>query len=120
MKAVRRRTLFDDVVTALRRDRLIDEHQEIVSRWHHVERYGYPTPTLGRDTALGTIHAGLEPLRVYSRGRFGAWMYEVSNQDHSFMQGVELVDRLLGVGEEHTLPRPDHANSGAFLRPAVR
>jgi len=37
----------------------------------------------------------LESLGVYSRGRFGAWRYEVSNQDHSLMQGVEWVDRLL-------------------------
>ena len=58
----------------------------------------------------------LERDRVYSRGRFGAWKYEVSNQDHSFMQGVELVDRLLGLGEEHTLWRPHHANSGVFAR----
>lgn len=120
LKAVDRETVFDDVIAAMREDQLIGD-SEIVSRWHRAERYGYPTPTIGRDAALDLIHAGLEPLRVYSRGRFGAWKYEVSNQDHSFMQGVELVDRLLGTGEEYTLPQPDHANSGAFLRqPAAK
>jgi protoporphyrinogen oxidase len=114
-KPVNRETLFDDVIAAMHRDRLIG-HSTIVSRWHHFERYGYPTPSLGRKAALSVIHAGLEPLRVFSRGRFGAWTYEVSNQDHSFMQGVELADRLTGVGEEHTLPRPDYVNGGAFLR----
>ena len=35
---------------------------------------------------------------IYSRGRFGMWKYEVSNTDHTLMQGVELVNRLL-LGE---------------------
>jgi protoporphyrinogen oxidase len=116
MKPVQRETLFDDVIEAMRKDRLIDGNSQVVSRWYHAEKYGYPTPSLGRDAALQTIQRGLEAMRIFSRGRFGAWMYEVSNQDHSFMQGVELVDRLTGAGEEHTLPQPDYANSGVFLR----
>lgn len=114
-KVVDRETIFDDVIRAMRTDGLLRD-SEIVSRWHHFERYGYPTPTLGRDAALTAIHAALEPLQVFTRGRFGAWKYEVSNQDHSFMQGVELADRLTGTGEEHTLPNPERANSGVFLR----
>jgi hypothetical protein len=42
---------------------------------------------------------------VYSRGRFGAWQYEVGNMDHSVMQGVEVVNRvLLGEPEETWKP----------------
>src|SRR5207248_7442 len=37
----------------------------------------------------------LESHGIYSRGRFGMWKYEVSNTDHTLMQGVELVNRLL-------------------------
>jgi hypothetical protein len=44
-----------------------------------------------------------DTILVYSRGRFGAWKYEVGNMDHSFMQGVEVVDRLLNETEEYTL-----------------
>lgn len=109
-------TILEDVVRALREDGLIGGDAEILSRWHHREEFGYPTPSLGRDEILHAVQDELERMRIFSRGRFGAWKYEVSNQDHSFMQGVELADRLLGVGEEHTLNDPDRANSGVFLR----
>jgi hypothetical protein len=40
---------------------------------------------------------------VYSRGRFGAWKYEVGNMDHSFMQGVEVVERIFTGKTEITI-----------------
>ena len=108
--------VFDDVVRALREDRLIGPETEIVSRWYHAEKYGYPVPSTNRDAALDVVQSLLVERRIFSRGRFGAWKYEVSNQDHSFMQGVELVNAQTGLGEEPTITRPDYANSGAFLR----
>jgi protoporphyrinogen oxidase len=62
--------------------------------------HAYPIPSVDRNAALDTIHAYLEPLDIHSRGRFGAWKYEIGNQDHSLMQGVELVDRWLDGTEE--------------------
>lgn len=115
-KPVDHATVFDDVVRALREDGLIGAATEVVSRWHHREEFGYPTPSLHRDDALEAVLPELEKRRIYSRGRFGAWKYEVSNQDHSFMQGVEVVDRLFGNGDEPTINRPDYANSGVFLK----
>ncbi|MDQ3417936.1 MAG: FAD-dependent oxidoreductase [Acidobacteriota bacterium] len=99
---------------AMRRDGLIGEGSEVVSFWHFRREHGYPTPFLGRDQVLQRIRPHLEDRNICSRGRFGAWKYEVSNQDHSFMQGVEAIDRLLRLGEEPTLDRPNHVNSGAF------
>lgn len=102
------------VVDAMIADGLVPAGRPVVSLWHRREEHGYPTPFLGRDAVLARIRPELERRRVFSRGRFGAWTYEVSNQDHSFMQGVELADRLLGLGAEDTLDRPDHVNAGAF------
>lgn len=104
-------------LAAMRRDGLIGPRAEVVSFWHHREEHGYPTPFLGRDETVDPLLSALERHGVYSRGRFGAWKYEVSNQDHSFMQGVEAVNRLLGLGDEPTLHDPALVNGGAFLRP---
>ncbi|MFA5388600.1 MAG: NAD(P)-binding protein [Candidatus Omnitrophota bacterium] len=57
--------------------------------------YSYPVPTIGRDKALKRINLFLEDNSVYSRGRFGAWRYEIGNMDHSFMQGKEVIDKVL-------------------------
>lgn len=75
----------------------------VVSTWHRRLEHGYPTPWLGRDTVLAPIEQELRAAGVFSRGRFGAWKYEVSNQDHSFMQGVEAVDHILNGDREATI-----------------
>lgn len=75
---------------------------DVVSTWHCRLEHGYPTPWLGRDAVLDPIDTVLRGAGIFSRGRFGAWKYEVSNQDHSFMQGVEAVDHILTGSDEHT------------------
>jgi protoporphyrinogen oxidase len=62
--------------------------------------YAYPIPTLERDKALGVILPYLEEKGIFSRGRFGAWKYEVGNMDHSITQGVEVINKILGRGNE--------------------
>ncbi|WP_045212483.1 protoporphyrinogen/coproporphyrinogen oxidase [Desulfonatronovibrio magnus] len=64
--------------------------------------HSYPVPTLERDKALNVIQPWLESKDIYSRGRFGAWKYEVANMDHSVVQGMEVVDRLL-MGEDEKI-----------------
>jgi hypothetical protein len=68
-------------------------------------------PSLRRDRGLSGIQSALEARDVHSRGRFGAWKYEVSNQDHSFAQGVEAVDALMDGAVEETLRCPDVVNA---------
>lgn len=63
--------------------------------------YSYPVPTIDRNKALAIIQPYLMRNGIFSRGRFGAWEYEVGNMDHSVMQGVELVNYWL-LGDPET------------------
>jgi hypothetical protein len=83
------------VVQGFLNTQLISPSDVIVSRYHRRLEHGYPTPFYGRDELCKPIFAALEERGIYSRGRFGAWKYEVSNQDHTMMQGVEAVDHVL-------------------------
>lgn len=102
--------VVDDVVRGLIAAKVIESESGIVSRWHTVAPHGYPTPFLSRDRVVMPLLETLAEHGIYSRGRFGAWKYEVSNQDHSFMQGVEAVNHLAFGCEEVTLHRPDIVN----------
>lgn len=103
-------TLAARVAEQMHRIGLIGDTRTILSRWHKKLTPGYPTPTLDRSSILAQVLPQLESRRIYSRGRFGAWKYEVSNQDHSFMQGVEAVDHVLYGRAEPTLTQPDLVN----------
>ena len=90
------------VEAALRGMGLIPPQTKVVSNFSAELAHGYPVPFAGRDQLLNQVQAQLEQLDIFSRGRFGGWRYEVSNQDHSFMQGVEVIDRLLTGKPEYT------------------
>lgn len=89
---------------------LLDNRKSIVSRWHEGLRHGYPVPFLGRDELLRKMQGELRAFNLLSRGRFGGWKYEVSNQDHTFMQGVEAVDAILRGKPEITYAHPAQVN----------
>ena len=103
-KPVSEDDIIEETIQGLINTGMITESERgnIVSRYLIKVPYAYPVPTLGRDEALAVIQAFLESHNVYSRGRFGAWKYEVGNMDHSFMQGVEIADRLM-CGKEETI-----------------
>jgi protoporphyrinogen oxidase len=110
-KPVDRAGLLEEVIQGALNTRLIERREDIISTWSYSAAYGYPTPGLQRDEALAEIIPFFEGHDVFSRGRFGLWKYEVSNQDHSFMQGVEVIERLLNGRREITAFDPNHANS---------
>ena len=87
------------------------KRESVISKYYHYLHHGYPVPFLEREELLNSIQPWLESRGIYSRGCFGGWRSEVRNQDHSFMQGVELADLImLGIPEE-TYPNPNLINS---------
>ena len=82
-----------------------------LSRNTQTTKKGYPTPTLGRDAALAEALPWLRRHSIWSRGRFGSFKYEVANQDHSVMLGVEAADNMLFGAAEVTLHHPDAVNA---------
>ena len=89
---------------------LIERKSEIVSIFYRRLEQGYPTPHVDRDGVLQKALPLLKSQQVWSRGRFGSWKYEVANQDHSLMLGVEAVDNMLFGTPELTLEFPDLVN----------
>lgn len=85
----------------------------IATRWHKYLPRAYPIPTADRERYLVPLHAALEAAGIRSRGRFGGWRYEVCNQDHAFMQGVEATDAALLGAAERTLHHPEQM--GGYL-----
>ncbi len=104
-RPVNGRRIVDDTIDGLVNAGLLknEDRKDIVDTWTYHADYSYPTPSVERDAILADAIPYLESKGIYSRGRFGMWKYEVSNTDHSLMQGVELVNRLLLDEPESTI-----------------
>jgi protoporphyrinogen oxidase len=76
------------------------DRDRIISRYHRIIGYSYPIPTLARDRALEVLQPALLEKGIYSRGRFGAWRYEIGNMDHSVLMGVEAINNILSGEKE--------------------
>jgi hypothetical protein len=104
-KHVDGKRIVEDTIQGLINAGMIKEEdrKDIVDTWTYHADYSYPTPSVERDAILAEVIPYLEQHGIYSRGRFGMWKYEVSNTDHTLMQGVELVNRLLLDEPETTI-----------------
>lgn len=89
--------VLDQVMAGLIKCKILEasDRDRVVSRYQRIVGYSYPIPTLGRDEALGVLEPALFDKGIYSRGRFGAWRYEIGNMDHSVLMGVEAVNHIL-------------------------
>ena len=110
MKPVNNADLLADCIAGLVSTEMLRPTDEIVSTYHRRFDHGYPTPTLEREGVLKQLLPKLQEKDIYSRGRFGSWRYEVGNQDHSFMLGVEAADHIVNGAAELTLNYPDFVN----------
>lgn len=101
-KKVSRKTIVESTVKGLINSKLMkEEDRDSIVSTHLMEvPFSYPIPFMGRDTALKKVQSFLEGNNIYSRGRFGGWKYEVGNMDHSVLQGIEIVERLLSGKKE--------------------
>ncbi|KAL9577544.1 MAG: hypothetical protein Q9203_007418 [Teloschistes exilis] len=112
MKPVDASTVLADSIAGLVNTAMLKPTDEIVSTYHRRFDHGYPTPSLEREGVLKQLLPRLQDdYGIYSRGRFGSWRYEVGNQDHSFMLGVEAADHIVNGAAELTLNYPDFVNT---------
>ncbi|KAK3669379.1 hypothetical protein LTR78_010724 [Recurvomyces mirabilis] len=111
MKPVDQENMLRDCIAGLVNTEMLKPSDEIVSTYHRRFDHGYPTPTLERDGVLKQLLPQLYDQGILSRGRFGSWKYEVGNQDHSFMLGVEAADHVVNGAAELTLNYPDFVNT---------
>jgi protoporphyrinogen oxidase len=111
LKPVNHETILKESIQGLINTKMIESTDEIVSTYHRAFDHGYPTPSLEREGVLTELLPALQKKDIWSRGRFGSWRYEVGNQDHSFMLGVEAVDNIVNGAVELTLNYPDFVNS---------
>lgn len=94
-----------DTVAGLLRSGLLPDRDRVVSVEVRMLPMAYPIPTLDRTAALATILEYLEQYQVFSRGRFGLWMYEYGNMDHAVKMGTDVARRVLsGTAERILLP----------------
>jgi len=111
-KPVNLDTIVEETIQGAINTNMITSTDEIVSVYYRRIEHGYPTPSLDRDAALNVSLPWLQKQGIWSRGRFGSYKYEVANQDHSCMIGVEAVDNILYGTKEFTLLFPSLTNEG--------
>ena len=92
--------LIATVKDGLMRSGMLPRGAKVASVWSKRLEYGYPVPYVERNMHVHAADKALRAHGIWSRGRFGSWKYEVGNQDHSCMLGVDAIDNMLFGGNE--------------------
>lgn len=109
-KAVDGDRVVEETVKGLVAAGLITSPDEVVHRWHRRIPLAYPTPVRGHRAVVDALLPELQKAGVWSRGRFGSWVYEVGNMDHCYMQGREAILNMAFGSPELTLWEPNVVN----------
>jgi len=101
-KRIDKNKITKETINGLVGSKLISENdvKNIISVYTIDLEHAYPIPTIDRDKTLRLISDFLEENQIHSKGRFGGWRYEIGNMDHSVMQGIQAVEKVVLSREE--------------------
>ncbi len=100
-------SLVEECLAACKRTGLVSEGSRLVKTIQRRAEYGYPTPSLGTRAYVRATRKELKRSGIYSSGRFGSFMYSISNQDGALLQGVQSVDNALFGATESWIETPE-------------
>jgi protoporphyrinogen oxidase len=106
-KPVDQETLVMECLDACTRMGMVSDGSKLVKTMKERAEYGYPTPCVGTRDYVRETRKELKKSGIYSAGRFGAYMYSISNQDGALMQGVQSVDNALYGATESWIETPE-------------
>ena len=110
-KPVNQETLLEDCLEACKKMGMVSEGSNLVKTIRERAQYGYPTPALGTRKYVRDTRRELKKSGIYSIGRFGAYMYSISNMDGAMTQGIQSVDNALYGATESWIETPEFETS---------
>lgn len=106
-KPVDQDSLVDQCLQACKKMGLVSDGSILIKTIKERVEYGYPIPALNTRRYVRETRKELKKSGIYSSGRFGAYMYSISNMDGALMQGVQSVDNALYGATESWIETPE-------------
>ena len=66
-------SVIEKTIEGLIETKIISSADQVYSTWSTVLEYGYPIPSIERESELRKANQVLEVRVIFSRGRFGGW-----------------------------------------------